>query len=183
MSANFRVYSIFLHGALVALAMCSLLLVRQNRLLGDRLTLQQPQQSAFQIGEPLTPFEVQAADSSPQLLDIGASKRPRLLFFFNTSCGACRENQTRWRALYEALADSTEVIGVSLDGPEPTRAYVDEMELPFPTVSVTDPASLAQTLGLNLIPETVLVDTQGKVADAWLGVLTDDNLQQLGLDS
>lgn len=182
MSGNSRLYSWFLHGVLIALAICSILLVRQNRLLVDRLTPPRSQ-SAFHVGEPLPSFEVQEAGSGLRRLSFAATQRPTLLFFFNTTCGACRENQTHWRELYHALGDSTAVIGVSLDGPGPTRAYVEQMGLPFPTVSVADPESVTRNLGITQIPETVLVDTQGKVAEAWLGILSDDDLQRLGLDS
>ncbi|MEM7587966.1 MAG: TlpA disulfide reductase family protein, partial [Acidobacteriota bacterium] len=111
---------------------------------------------------------------------VGASERPQLLFFFNTRCGACRENQTHWRALYDTLGDSTDVLGVSLDNPAETAAYVERLGLPFPTVSASDPNALAETLGLTRIPETVRVGTDGTVTDAWLGVLTTGALAKLG---
>ena len=182
MTDGSRFYSYFLHGMLVALAICSVLLVRQNRLLVEQLT-PPVAQSAFEVGEPLASFEVEEAGTGTRLLDFGPAQRPRLLFFFSTSCGACRENQQHWRELYSKVEGSTEVLGVSLDDSEATRTYVEEMGLPFPTVSLAHPEAVTEILGITQIPETVLIDPGGTVAESRLGILSPEDIERFGLDS
>jgi peroxiredoxin len=90
--------------------------------------------------------------------------RRQLWFVFDTTCPICRASVGGWNAAFARLAaDPTfQVLGVSLDSPPLTRAYVEEHALPFPVAVLDDPlhAAMYRIPGVPLI---VVIDRSGRI--------------------
>ena len=68
-----------------------------------------------------------------------------------------------------------EILGVSVDSVEVTQQYLVEHHLEFPVVSFTD-GKLRALYRSNLMPQTLVIDAQGKVQYAYLGALTETSV-------
>ncbi len=172
-------YSGVLHAFLIALAASTLLLARQNRALEQRLTPKIPPPSIV-AGDTFEPFI--AHDLEGREIRIGddpAGARDRLLFIFTTTCGACQENQEKWRAIHAAAGDRYAIVGVSLDPREVTRQYSETLDLPFDIVTVPDSNAFAEQYRVDLVPLTLHVDAGGEVQDSWVGVLSEQTTTSL----
>lgn len=169
-------YSIFLHLSLLVLATTTVLLARQNRQLFHRLDPEIPQ---LQVGATLGPIEALLMNHQP--LDLTWKERPneRLLLVFTTSCPACLENQERWKALHALMDDNVELIGLSLDDPTTTAAYVETLSLPFDVVSVADRQRFLTEVEIPVVPFTIHADRTGRVLGAWSGALSNIQLEEI----
>lgn len=170
-------YMVVLHIFLVVLAVQVLYLAKQNRDLQARVA---PRQMAtLEVGEQVAPVTVQEVDGAQQTLSFKGSEKETLLFVFNTTCPACRQNQTNWKALYENVHDRYNVLGVSLHPEDQTRAYIQEHQLPFRVVMPEDVQSFAGAYKIQAIPQTIHLDRQGKVVEVDVGALSEENLSKL----
>ncbi len=173
------VYSIALHFLLIALATGTVLLARQNSELNRRLN-PPPPPPAFTEGEVVEPFQVVDLEGmASQIEPASAERRQRVLAFFTTTCAVCRENQERWRQLYEQASQRVEITGISFDPPEVTRAYAEEIAIPFPVVTLRNPDDFSSRYPVDRVPLTVNIDAAGKVRNSWLGLLPDEALASI----
>ena len=72
-----------------------------------------------------------------------------------------------------------EVVGVSLDPPDATCRYSEALELPFDVVSISDPNGFADRYRVDMVPLTIHLGTDGRVRGAWLGVLSDQVVEDI----
>lgn len=174
-----HLYSGFLHFMLIALAASTVFLATKNRALERQLT-PEPQEPTLVSGDLMEPFVAQDLDGLD--VQVGATDgdpRDRLLFFFTTTCGACQANQEKWRTLYEKVGERYEVVGVSFDPLEATRQYREDFDLPFEVVSIADPKSFAERYKVDMVPLTVRLGADGRVRNSWLGVLSDQAVEDI----
>ncbi|MEM7357435.1 MAG: TlpA disulfide reductase family protein, partial [Acidobacteriota bacterium] len=172
---RFDLYSAFLHCALVALAVLTARLAYENHQLK-----QPPEVAQLEIGASVEAVPVQTLAGSEQTLGWASQDaKERLLLVFTTTCPACKENQTTWRALYEQVGGSVEVVGISLDQLEATRAYRQVQDLPFPVVIPRDPEAFTQGYEISAVPLTLHIGGDGRVKGSWLGALTAEQLTDL----
>lgn len=174
-----QLYSVVLHVLLIGLACSVVLLARQNQQLQAQIA-PATQAPTLAAGDDFEPFLAHHLDGSETVLaSAEESDSERLLFFFTTTCPSCQENQDRWRALYERVGHRIDVVGVSLDNPERTRQYREQMDLPFPVVTLPEPQVFAREREIFLVPFTVHLKGEGEVRETWLGVLSDDDIARI----
>jgi peroxiredoxin len=108
---------------------------------------------------------------------VGEAEGPdtrQVLFFFTTTCPYCRATLPIWAKLSDSLTHlpghSIQVIGISLDSLEPTRRYATEQALAYPVVTFPT-AKLRRLYRAGTVPETVVLDRDGRVLHARLGLL------------
>ena len=100
----------------------------------------------------------------------------QLLFVFTTTCRYCEATLPTWAR----LADSArrlppwriQVVGISLDSVEQSRRYVEAHGISYPIVQFPN-RKYQRLYRANRVPETVVVDSEGNVIFARLGVLSD----------
>jgi cytochrome c-type biogenesis protein len=95
-----------------------------------------------------------------------------LLNIWATWCAPCREEMPELQALHERFADrGLRILGVSIDASgaeDPIRYFVADYGLSFTILH--DPAeSVSRLFRTNGVPETFLIDTQGRIAHRWIG--------------
>ena len=96
-----------------------------------------------------------------------------VLFVYNTSCGFCRGTVPAWNHIArEAARRGVNVYGLSLDGLDATVRYSAENELGFTTLLLVSDRAKA-LLRAEAVPQTLVVDSDGRVVMARPGVLTE----------
>jgi hypothetical protein len=106
----------------------------------------------------------------------------QILVFFTTTCPYCLESIPAWRSIGEAAgADPTvELIGISLDPEQETRAYLAEHCLDLPVV-VLDPRSRWLTLfRMRGVPFIAVIDSTRVLTHARFAAIS---LPSTALDS
>ena len=101
----------------------------------------------------------------------------QILFVFTTTCRFCRASLPAWQSIARQVRSSEknfEVYGVSLDSVDATKDYVASHGLAFPTVRFP-PGRLPTLYRAQNVPLTMIVDSQGLVTYARLGVLTSQS--------
>lgn len=166
-----KLYPIFLHVALIALAATTLAVVHENRRLVE---LSAPAEPLLEVGSSVEAIAVYGLDGLPRNLAWDATGANRLLLVFTTSCPACKQNQEAWRALHLDIGADVEVVGISLSSAEATLAYRDDHDLPFDVVVAADREAFAAAYEIQVVPFTVLLGRDGRVDGVWQGVLSTD---------
>jgi len=118
-----------------------------------------------------------AATLNGDSLTIGEAPRPdsrQVLLVLTTTCPYCKATLPVWARLADSLTrlpnHSIQVIAISLDSVEATRRYVKEHSLAFPVVTFPS-AKLKRLYRAGTVPETVVLDKDGRVLHARTGVL------------
>ena len=176
MKAKIDAYSIFLHGALVALCGLTIVLALDNQRLKRQL---QPLPNGPAVGQHAENFYWQPLDGAAVKLDLAAGERDSLLFIFTTECPSCRENQSDWRSVYQTLTGTVNMVGISLSELDATRAYRDAHSLPFPVGVPVDPAEFTASFAVSGVPLTVRIGPDGRVTGNWSGKLSKRQLSEI----
>ena len=149
--------------AIALVATCAILVAQ---------TTSQPSQTIPQPGELAPDFTLAESTGSP--VKLSAYKgRVVLLDFWATWCEGCKveipwfvEFQNRYRK------DGLRAIGVSMDddGWKSVKPYVEQHKLNYPVV-IADQDLAKRYGGLPFLPMTLLIDRDGKIAEAHPGVV------------
>jgi peroxiredoxin len=97
--------------------------------------------------------------------------RKAVMLVFSPRCGYCTDNMPNWqsiaqnldRKLYRILA-----VSITADG---VKEYITQHSLPnVPVIADVEPKSRV-SYEMNVTPQTILINSQGKVEKIWTGVL------------
>ena len=97
----------------------------------------------------------------------------QVLFILTTTCPYCRATQQIWTEMADSFRRASpviQVIGVTLDSLERTRAYADSLQLPYPIAPFPE-RKLVDLYRARLVPQTVVLDAEGRVLHARIGLL------------
>ncbi|MBP7640553.1 MAG: redoxin domain-containing protein [Thauera sp.] len=106
--------------------------------------------------------------------------RPLLINFWATWCAPCVEEMPLLAALRARHADTgLEVIGIALDDPAAVRAFVADLAIDYPILldvpgRMDTSARYGDTQGV--LPYSVLVDAQGRIAGVRAGSFSEASL-------
>lgn len=113
--------------------------------------------------------EVQLADYRGKIV---------LLNFWATTCGGCRV-EVPWLVGFEKQYKSRgfEVIGVSLDddGWKVIRPFANEQKMNYAVLLGTE--EITRRYGVSAMPMTILIDREGKVSAASVGLINKDECE------
>lgn len=115
----------------------------------------------------------------PQLpgVDYGKSSKT-LLTSLSVRCDYCSESLPFLKEVARIHADAANavrIIAVFADPESEVKRYIDQRQLNFPAVSGAD----LKTLNLSATPTYVLVDSNGRIVDFWIGKPSTDVEQQI----
>ena len=99
--------------------------------------------------------------------------RPLLLNVWATWCPPCREEMPALEALHTKYAPAgLQVVGVSIDGAgvaDLVGEFVQEFGVTFAILH--DPGNrISRTFHMNGVPETLLIDANGRLVRRWIGI-------------
>lgn len=107
--------------------------------------------------------------------------RPLLINFWATWCPPCIEELPLLDALHaERGEDGLQVLAIAVDDPEAVRGFLAELPVQMP-VLLAQPGvvDLSTTLGnaRSVLPYSVLIDAQGRIAKRHFGAFSEDSLR------
>jgi hypothetical protein len=156
----------------VLLLGANIALFRQNRSLKAQIAAPPP---GLEASAGMTVPDLKGYDVSgkPLAVAYGPDQRKVLILVFSPACNFCVENWPRWQAMLGALdREAVRPVGVDVTATS-TPAFLAEHQLTgIPVLVQVDPAARLH-YRLQLTPQTILVDAQGKVEKVWSGVLTE----------
>ncbi|MGQ3675093.1 DsbE family thiol:disulfide interchange protein [Xanthobacter sp. TB0139] len=116
-------------------------------------------------GQPLRPLEVKALKGKPALVNIWASW-----------CVPCRQEHP---VLMELSRDPRiRVVGLNYkDAPENARRFLGQFGLPYERVGVDPKGRAAIEWGVYGVPETFVLDSDGRIVHKFVGPLTPETVQ------
>lgn len=134
--------------------------------------LRSPGDEAFvRTGEPAPGFELESLNGASMSLE---SLRGKVVYvnFWATWCAPCRDEAPALQRLYQELSPAGfEILALSIDKPG-DEAKIREFEqaygLTFPILR--DPTEVVYSqYGATGVPETYLIDAEGRLAEAYIG--------------
>lgn len=170
-----KLYMLFIHVAVIALAVEVVVLARQNNELKNPKDRGGKEQLA--VGDSLSIHDLKPLQAN-YILPVNAPNQ--LLFVFTTTCPFCKENLINWKKLM-ALANKNKltIVGISLDSAEKSEAYINEHQIDFPVFVPLDLASFKSQNKLNAVPVTVIRDSTGVAQKIWRGLLKEEQLREV----
>jgi len=96
--------------------------------------------------------------------------KPLLLNFWGTWCGGCQQELPHLVAFHERYGDRVQVVGVAFDEPDGEsglRKFCAEKGIHYPQVMGDE--RLRNAFDLHGVPQTVLIDAQGRIRFWWVG--------------
>jgi len=96
--------------------------------------------------------------------------KPLLLNFWGTWCGGCQQELPHLIALHARYGDRIQVVGVAFDEPEGEqglRKFCAEKGIRYP--QAMGDTRLRDAFNLHGVPQTVLIDAQGRIRFWWVG--------------
>jgi len=102
----------------------------------------------------------------------------QILFVFTTTCQYCLASLPAWESIAtraRSTRPGVEVYGVSLDSVDATRQYVATHSLSYPTV-LFPPGKLPSLYRTRNVPLTMIIDADGRVAYARVGMLSEQTV-------
>lgn len=128
------------------------------------------------IGDPMPAIALPGLDG--KIVDLAAHYRGKRLLInvWASWCGPCIEEMPELQRFAMAQgAEGVQVIGLALDSPEAVRDFLSRVPVGYPIVLDTPgPADASVWLGnaKGVLPYTVLVDADGRIARQKIGPFT-----------
>lgn len=170
-----RLYSAFLHLAVVMLAIQVVILSNQNRRMKEAAG--GPAPDGLKIGDTLVLQGVSPVNSR-LILDTTSARQ--LVFIFTTSCPFCKQTVPMWNKLAARLQRSIPIIAISLDSRDSTIEYVKGNNLSFAVAFPLDAGRFKKLNKIVGVPMTLVRENSGKVLRLWKGKL--DSLKALEVE-
>jgi peroxiredoxin len=172
-----KVLTFVLVASLVAASGLVVQLSMQQRALVDRVSTLTGRVRDPYVGLYLPAVTVRSVTGASVRLAEVPSGNAQVLLVFSTTCRFCRASLPEWKRMFSQLGGSSgvEILGVSVDSVEVTQQYLVEHHLEFPVVSFTD-GKLTALYRSHVLPQTLVIDEQGKVQYAHLGALTETSV-------
>jgi thiol-disulfide isomerase/thioredoxin len=141
-----------------------------------------PSEAAANAAAALTGSALPDLEGTPQQLGQWHGKVV-LVNFWATWCAPCREEIPLLIKLQQRYGEKgLQLVGIAIDQPQKVRPYAAEMGMNFPIlIGGTDGIELARTLGnaAGVLPFTVVIDRQGKIAKREVGVVKEAPMESL----
>lgn len=180
-----RSRKLFLSGLvaiIVILMVQNFLLVRKNDVLLHKLEVAHAslsERSMLSKGDTVHAFRALGLDGEEALIDPGNETGKTLFFMFSTRCPFCVKNVEQWNWIVKQTAGlEVNVAGLCPDSLDRTKEFASRVGITFPTFSILDDSILIR-LKLDLVPQTILVDSRGRVLFVWGGLLSNKRSREV----
>lgn len=170
-----NLYVLFLHVAVLALAVEVVVLARQNSELKNPKDRGGKEQLA--VGDSLSINDLKPLKANYTL---PVNSPNQLLFVFTTTCPFCKKNLDNWKKLSEiAKEKNIAVVGIALDLPDSTAKYMSANKIDFNVLFPADVNAYRQKYKLLGVPKTILRDSSGVVRGVWTGLLNGQQVEEV----
>lgn len=110
-------------------------------------------------------------DGNKITLNYQNDPRKAVILILSPHCGYCTENMPNWQAIAQSLDRKLyRIMAVSITN-DGVKEYIAQHSLSdVPVIADVEPKSRV-SYEMNVTPQTILIDSQGKVEKVWTGVL------------
>lgn len=161
--------------AVIAALAWSLVLIRQNRKLREV-----PSDANMHVGQHLS--KLAGVDLGGEIRPITFPDGPSrtVLVTFSPNCPFCRQTEPIWAALSRSLQQrGVRMLWVSRDSVDETKHYCEQVGISTSDVFAEPPNGTFHELGLEVVPNTVVIGPGGTIEKVWTGALNRANTSQL----
>lgn len=170
-------WNLAISGCCLLLLAANIALVHQNSQLKARLALPPPTMEAA-TGAKMPDLRGFDLDGKPVEVLYGKDSRKVLVLVFSPVCAFCEKNWPMWNQVMASL-DRSAVRPVAVDVTSTANASFVSQHLPgLPVFVKVDPQATVN-YRFQLTPQTILLDSAGKVEKVWSGVLSDSSVIEL----
>lgn len=114
-------------------------------------------------------------------LRFGPEEPATLLLWFSPGCAHCESNFEFWETIYQRHDDTRlRMVGFCAGNFDEARQLAMERDIKYPVLAVTDPY-ITETFKGNVLPQTVLISSEGIIRKVWPG--EHDDRARLEIDS
>jgi peroxiredoxin len=108
-------------------------------------------------------------------LNYGDDPRKAVMLVFSPRCGYCTQNMPNWQSIAQSLDPKLyRIVAVSTTA-EGVKEYVAKNSFPnVPLIADVEPRGRV-SYEMNVTPQTILIDSQGRVEKIWVGLLQPDD--------
>jgi cytochrome c biogenesis protein CcmG/thiol:disulfide interchange protein DsbE len=162
-------------GAIIALLLVGQVLA-SRQVQEERSAVTPPTGTPTEEPGPIIDFTVQ--DLSGQSVRLSDYRgKVVLVNFWATWCSPCKEEMPILEEYYlEHRDQGFTLVGVNVsDRPDDVAAFVEEADYTFP-IWLDPPGNVLIDLRVNGLPASLLVDTEGRLRQKWVGPLTPETL-------
>jgi cytochrome c biogenesis protein CcmG/thiol:disulfide interchange protein DsbE len=139
--------------------------------LGFGLTRDPRQLPSALIDKPAPEFQLPALSAKPGLATGDLTGRVTLVNFFASWCAPCRIEHP----LLMRLGKEVPLVGVAYkDKPEDSKRFLERLGDPYTRIGVDRDGRTAIDFGVYGVPETYVVDREGKIRYRHVGPLTPE---------
>lgn len=120
-----------------------------------------------------------------RLSDVVALGKPIILNFWAAQCPPCQVEMPDLQAYYTRHRREVLMLGVDVGAlsnlglPEHALALLHALSITYPAVTTAD-RHVPEAYELLGLPATYFIDSSGRIADSWTGLLTKEKLAELG---
>lgn len=134
----------------------------------------------LQLDDRAPALTLPSLDGDSWSYDSASDSRPTLLVFFETDCPTCQLTMPYLNRLATALQEAAQVVAISQDSPEATRAAIDQFPIEFPVVLDAELTASKQFDPLA-VPTLFLLDSGGRVVRTVTG-FDKDGLNEIAAE-
>lgn len=118
-------------------------------------------------------------DGNKITLNYQNDPRKAVILIFSPHCGYCTDNIRNWQAIAQSLDRKLyRIMAVSITN-DGVKEYIAQHSLSdVPVIADVEPKSRV-SYEMNVTPQTILIDSQGKVEKVWTGVLEHNELTEV----
>ena len=158
----------------------SVLIVRRNRELVAADNQRLDSQMGPRIGATVAQMTGIDTSGTPLHITFGDDGRKTLLLVFTPECRLCRLNWPSWQMVANSINKKFYRMVYVNGHPGSTSEYLRQYQIPSwsTVIAEADPGVLIRC-NITLTPETILLDTNGKIEKAWLGLLEGEQLSDV----
>lgn len=120
-----------------------------------------------------------------RLSDVIALGKPIILNFWAAQCPPCQVEMPEFQEYYRKHRRDVLMLGVDVGAlanlglPEHALALLHALSITYPAVTTAD-GHVQEAYELLGLPATYFIDSAGRIAHTWTGLLTKEKLEELG---
>jgi cytochrome c biogenesis protein CcmG/thiol:disulfide interchange protein DsbE len=127
-------------------------------------------------GDALPDVTLASLDAGAPALDVGSLRGPAVVNLWATWCQPCRKELPAFQEVSTARPD-VRFVGVDIaEDPGKARDFLADLGITFDQY-LDDRGELTDALGTAVLPVTIIVDADGKVATEHIGPMSVGDLQ------
>jgi peroxiredoxin len=154
----------------VALLAVNLLLLAQNRRLKASVAAQ-PETTTLLRGTTVPAFQGRTWLGEEVRVDFDTQRR--VLFFFSPECHWCKQTRSVWNEIVRTMDRSRFQPVAIATQPDGAQEFVVGTSLETIPLLVDFPEDLLEQYNIGIVPQTIVVDSSGRIEHAWAGAFRE----------